>query len=64
MDKKQVAKKLIKKGLINNISELDDLFYRTSGKKPEKIGYAYDCKCAPNCTLDIRIDLQGSLFKD
>ncbi|SVE59506.1 uncharacterized protein METZ01_LOCUS512360, partial [marine metagenome] len=38
MNKKEVAKKLIKRGLINNISELHNLYCNTEKSKKEHVG--------------------------
>ena len=60
MDKTKVFKKLFKKKYINSISELHNLYYDSEKGKKKHIGYSFDCKCSPTCTLDIRVDLQGN----
>ena len=59
MNKKQVAKKLIKQKIINNISELHNLYCNTEKSKEEHVGYSVDCKCEPSCFWDFRFNLQG-----
>ena len=43
---KTLAKKLVKKGVIEKTSQLDYLFYTTeNGNLKEIVGFAHDCFC-------------------
>jgi hypothetical protein len=74
---KTLAKKLVKKGVIEKTSQLDYLFYTTeNGNLKEIVGFAHDCFCQdckkeremPNPDLfnryDIRYDLDGNLITE
>jgi hypothetical protein len=74
---KTLAKKLVKKGVIEKTSQLDYLFYTTeNGNLKEIVGFAHDCFCRdckkeremPNPDLfnryDIRYDLNGNLITE
>ena len=74
---KTLAKKLVKKGVIEKTSQLDYLFYTTeNGNLKEIVGFSHDCFCRdckkeremPNPDLfnryDIRYDLDGNLITE